>query len=228
VRSLRRLYDWVLHWADTPYGTPALFLTAFIESSFFPAPHDVLFFALVFARRERAFYYAAVCTIGSVMGGMCGYFLGHEFFAIVNYIVAFVVGKGIWYGLAHEGARVVTEAGFTFYAYPAGSPYESDTSLFLWVQQLYDRNEFMAVFTAAFTPIPYTVFTVAGGYFDIPFSTLVLASVLGRGVRFFGVSVLLWKFGPPMKRFIEKYFDWLSILFVVLIVLGFLIMKYVI
>ncbi|MCX6355431.1 MAG: DedA family protein [Candidatus Aureabacteria bacterium] len=227
MRSLRPLYDWVLHWADTPYGTPALFLISFIESSFFPVPPDVLFFALVFAHRERAFYYAAICTVGSVMGGMFGYYLGHEFFAVVNYIVAFVVGKAIWYGIAHEGARVVTEAGFTFYAYPVGSTYESDTSLFLWVQQLYDQNEFMAVFIAGFTPIPYKVFTVAAGYFNIPFSTLVLASILGRGGRFFGVSLLLWVFGPPIKRFIEKYFDWISVLFVVLIVLGFLIMNYV-
>ncbi|MCX6340060.1 MAG: DedA family protein [Candidatus Aureabacteria bacterium] len=226
MHLLRRLYDWVLHWAHTPYGTPALFLLAFAESSFFPVPPDVLLIALVFARRERAFYYAAVCTIGSVLGGMFGYYLGHEFFSIVNYIVAFVVGKSVWYGVAHEGARVVNEAGFAFYAYPAGSPYVSDTSVFLKVKQLYDQNAFMAVFTAAFTPIPYKVFTIAGGYFQIPFSTLVTASILGRAGRFFGVSILLWKFGPPMKRFIEKYFDWLSILFVVLIILGFLAMKY--
>ena len=226
MHILRRLYDWVLHWAHTPYGTPALFLLAFTESSFFPVPPDVLLIALVFARRERAFYYATICTVGSVLGGMFGYFLGHEFFGIINQIVAFVVGKGLWYGVAHEGARVVNEAGFTFYAYAHGSPFSSDTSVFLRVKDLYDQNAFLAVFTAAFTPIPYKVFTVAGGYFRIPFMTLVTASLLGRAGRFFGVSILLWIFGPPVKRFVEKYFDWLSILFVVLIVLGFLAMKY--
>lgn len=228
MHLLRRLYDWVLHWAHTPYGTPALFLLAFSESSFFPVPPDVLLIALVFARRERAFYYATICTVGSIIGGMFGYFLGHEFFGVINQIVAFVVGKGLWYGVAHEGARVVTEAGFTFYAYAPGSPFASDTSVFLKVKDLYDQNAFLAIFTAAFTPIPYKVFTIAGGYFQIPFMTLVTASIFGRGGRFFAVSILLWIFGPPVKRFVEKYFDWLSILFVVLIVLGFLVVKYVI
>ena len=64
MHILRRLYDWVLHWAHTPYGTPALFLLAFTESSFFPVPPDVLLIALVFARRERPFYYATICTEG--------------------------------------------------------------------------------------------------------------------------------------------------------------------
>lgn len=227
MHALRRLYDWVLHWADTPHGTAALFLLAFTESSFFPVPPDVLLIALVFSRRDKAFFYASVCTVGSVLGGMFGYLLGHEFFGPVNHVVAFVVGKGLWYGVAHEGARVVTEAGFSFYAYPPGSPFASDTSVFLRVKDLYDRNAFMAVFTAAFTPIPYKVFTVAGGYFGIPFMTLVGASLLGRAGRFMLVAALLWWFGPPVKRFVEKYFDLLSIVFVVLVVLGFAAMKYV-
>lgn len=226
MRWLRRLYDWVLHWANTPHGTIALFILAFSESSFFPVPPDVLLIALVFSRRDKAFFYATVCTVGSVLGGMFGYYLGHEFFGVVNQIVAFVVGKGLWYGVAHEGARIVKEAGFTFYAYPAGSPFTSDTSVFLRVKALYDQNAFMAVFTAAFTPIPYKVFTIAGGYFGIPFSTLVSASILGRAGRIFLVSIMLWWFGPPVKKFVEKYFDLLSIVFVVLIVLGFVAMKY--
>ncbi len=226
MHLVRRLYDWVLHWAHTPYGTPALILLAFSESSFFPVPPDVLLIALVFARRSRAFYYATICTLASVVGGMFGYYLGHEFFGVVSRIVAFIVGKGTWYGVAHEGARVVREAGFIFYGYPSGSPYWSDSSVFLKVKDLYDQNAFLAVFTAAFTPIPYKVFTIAGGYFGIPFMTLVTASVLGRAGRFFCVSTLLWIFGPPVKRFVEKYFDLLSIVFVVLMVLGFLAMKY--
>lgn len=226
MHILRRLYDWVLHWAHTPYATAALVVLAFTESSFFPVPPDVLLIALVLSRPNRAFFYATVCTVASVVGGMFGYYLGHEFFGIVNYIVAFVVGKSTWYGVAHEGARVVVESGFTFYGYPKESPFARDGSVFLLVKQLYDQNAFMAVFTAAFTPIPYKVFTVAGGYFGIPFSTLVVASVLGRAGRFFAVSVLLWWFGEPVKRFIDKYFNLLSFLLVVMVILGFLAMKY--
>jgi len=116
-------------------------------------------------------------------------------------------------------------SGVDFFRYAAGSPYADDTSIFLKVKAMYDDNAFLAVFTAAFTPIPYKVFTVAGGYFDIPLWTLVLASATGRSMRFFLVAGLLWAFGPPMKRFIDKYFDWLALAFMVLLVGGFVVLK---
>ncbi len=74
---LRRLYNWTLHWADTPYGTPALFILAFAESSVFPIPPDVLLVALALGRRQRALHYALICSIGSVAGGTFGYLLGY-------------------------------------------------------------------------------------------------------------------------------------------------------
>jgi membrane protein YqaA with SNARE-associated domain len=73
---VRRLYDWVLAWADTPYGAPALFILAFAESSFFPIPPDVLLIALAVAAPTRAFSFALICTAGSVTGGMAGYAIG--------------------------------------------------------------------------------------------------------------------------------------------------------
>lgn len=223
---IRRLYNWVLHWADTPYGPIALFILAFAESSFFPIPPDVLLIALALSCRKRAFRYATICTIGSVLGGMLGYYIGHEFFGIVNQIVAFVVGKSAWYGVAHDGAIVQTFSGFQFYWYEKGSQYAGDSSIFLLVKAKYDHNAFLAVFSAAFTPIPYKVFTIAGGYFRIPFMTLVSASILGRGARFFLVSLLLYRFGPQVKLLIEKYFNLATLLLFILGVLGFLAVKY--
>lgn len=222
---VRRLYDWVLHWADTPYGAIALFILAFTESSFFPVPPDVLLIALVLGRRNKAFFYAAVCAVGSVLGGMFGWYLGREFFGPVNSIVAWIVGQSTWYGTPGEGAELVTLSGFDFYRYAAGSALADHGSVFLKVKALYDENAFMAVFTAAFTPIPYKVFTIAGGYFDISLWTLVLGSAIGRSARFFLVAGLLWAFGAPMKRFIDKYFDWLALAFMVLLIGGFLILK---
>ena len=73
---VRRLYDWVLGWADTPYGAPALFILAFAESSFFPIPPDVLLIALAVAVPTRAFRFALICTAGSVAGGVAGYAIG--------------------------------------------------------------------------------------------------------------------------------------------------------
>ena len=79
MRLLRKLYDWVLHWAETPYGAPALFLVAFAESSFLPIPPDVLLIALGLSLPRKAFRYALICTAGSVLGGAFGYLLGWQF-----------------------------------------------------------------------------------------------------------------------------------------------------
>ena len=87
---LRKLYDWVLHWAETPYGTWALFLLAFTESSFFPIPPDILLIALAVAIPRKAFKYALVCSLGSVLGGCFGYLIGWQFMAgIGEKIIAF-------------------------------------------------------------------------------------------------------------------------------------------
>jgi membrane protein YqaA with SNARE-associated domain len=93
---LRRIYDWVLHWADTPYGTWALFLLAFAESSFFPIPPDVLLIALCVARPGKSFTYASVSAAGSVLGGCLGYLIGWQFMTSV--------GEGIvaFYGLTEK------------------------------------------------------------------------------------------------------------------------------
>lgn len=99
---LRRLYDWVLHWAATPYGTWALFLLAFAESSFFPIPPDVLLIAMCVARPEKSFKFALVCSFGSIIGGCLGYLIGWQFMASVgSRIVDF-------YGLTDKVAYIET------------------------------------------------------------------------------------------------------------------------
>ena len=81
---LRRLYDWVLRWAGTPYGGWVLFAVAFIESSFFPIPPDVLLMALSFSIPKKAFRYAAICTVGSVLGGIFGWVIGLKFYDLIG------------------------------------------------------------------------------------------------------------------------------------------------
>jgi membrane protein YqaA with SNARE-associated domain len=99
---LKRLYNWVLHWADSPYGGWALFLLAFSESSFFPIPPDVLLIALAVGKPERSLKYAAICTAGSVIGGVAGYIIGWQFMA--------GVGEKIvdFYGLTEKVAYIGT------------------------------------------------------------------------------------------------------------------------
>ena len=99
---LKRLYDWVLHWAETPYGGWALFLLAFCESSFFPIPPDVLLIALAVGKPEKSLKYAAVCTAGSILGAVGGYIIGWQFMAGVGVkIVDF-------YGLTEKVAYIET------------------------------------------------------------------------------------------------------------------------
>ncbi|MHB1194322.1 MAG: YqaA family protein [Longimicrobiales bacterium] len=193
---MRRLYDWVLHWADTPYGPAALFALAFAESSFFPIPPDPLLIALCLGAPARSLRFAAICTAGSVLGGMVGY----------------AIGAGAWHMVDQW-----------FFAFVPGVTPEA----FEMVRGLYDRYDFWAVFIAGLTPIPYKVFTLSGGVFGINFATFVVASVLSRALRFFAVAGLIYKFGPPIARFIDKYFDLLAVAFVVLLVGGFLVIKFV-
>lgn len=190
---LRNLYDWVLHWAKTPYGMWALFLLAFSESSFFPIPPDILLIALAVAIPRKSLRYALICSLGSVLGGCFGYLIGWQFMAgIGERIIAF-------YGL---------------------------TPKYDYIQNLYLSYDAWAIGIAGFTPIPYKVFTIAAGAFNINFTVFILASLVSRSARFFLVGGLIYIFGPSIQAFIDKYFNILAIGFTVLLVAGFVIVKY--
>ena len=189
---VRRLYNWTVGWADRPGGAWALFAIAFVESSFFPIPPDVLLLALCVGAATKSFRFALICSVGSVLGGMFGYLLGYAAWNAV------------------EGIFI---------------PYVFSQALFNQVQGLYHQNAFLAIVTAAFTPIPYKVFTVAAGVFEVNFLTLVSASVVGRSARFFLVAAILYYFGPPVKRLIEKHFDRFAWALLVLGIGGFLALK---
>ncbi len=105
-------------------------------------------------------------------------------------------------------------------------PYIFSQGVFDQVQQLYEGNAFVAILTAAFTPIPYKVFTIAAGVFNVGFGTLVVASLLGRSARFLLVAGTIYLFGTQVKALIEKYFDWVTWLFLILLVGGFAVVRY--
>ena len=190
---LRNLYDWTMQWSRTRYAPYALFGVAFIESSFFPVPPDVLLIAMVVADRKKWLRFSFICTAGSVCGALFGYAIGWWFYE--------AIGKPII--IAYKLESVVRLVG-----------------------QKYAENAFLTVFTAAFTPIPYKVITIAAGLFKISIATLVVASIIGRAGRFYLVAGALHVFGAKIERSIEKYFDVLSIIFVVLLITGFVLLKY--
>jgi membrane protein YqaA with SNARE-associated domain len=179
--------------AAKPGALWTLFGIAFVEASVFPLPPDIMLIPLAALRRERAFLAAAVCTLGSVMGGVLGYAIGHGFMDVVG-----------WRIVQLYNAQVAWQQ----------------------VVELY-RGEFGAWFllAAAFTPIPYKVATIAAGATAMPLVPFVGLSLLGRGARFFLIAALLWAFGPVIRRGIERYFDYLALGFVLLLVLGFVALR---
>ncbi len=189
---LRRLYDRCMVWISGRHGEWILFLIAFVESSFFPIPPDVFLIAMCVALPAKCFRYAAICSIGSVLGGAFGYGLGYWFMD--------GIGMSIidWYGLSQRYGQV---------------------------QEYFRQYDVWIVGTAGFTPIPYKLFTITAGFVQSNFLTFMLVSLLARSARFFLVAGLIWKFGPQIRNFINRYFNILSIAFVVLLVGGFLLIK---
>ena len=192
VGWIRQIYDRCLLWVQSPTGVWALFFIAVAESSFFPIPPDIFLMVLCIAVPRKAFRYAAICSVGSVLGGMLGYGLGMGFM--------YTIGVKIleWYGL-HDKYEVV--------------------------KGLYQQYDALAVGAAGFTPLPYKLFTITAGAFKINFLTFVLISILSRSARFFLVAGFIYKFGAPVRHFIERYFNLLTIAFFVLLVGGFLVIK---
>ncbi len=190
---LRRLYDWVIGWADRPGGIWALFVLAFCESSFFPIPPDVLLIALAVGAPAKSFRFALVCSAGSVIGGVMGYIIGWQFMDIAG-------GKIIsFYGLTDQVDYIAT---------------------------LFRKWDAWAVAIAGFTPIPYKLFTIAAGAFDMNFPVFLISSAASRSLRFVLVAAMIYYFGAGIRNFIEKYFNLLATTFTVLLVAGFAAIKF--
>lgn len=118
MKLLKTLYNWVLHWAHTPYGTPALFGIAFAESSFFPVPPDVLQIALSISRPKRSFFYASVSSVASVLGGIAGYAIGVYLMSLVGWPILHFYGLEAQYDhvkilFQKYDALAIAIAGFT-------------------------------------------------------------------------------------------------------------------
>jgi membrane protein YqaA with SNARE-associated domain len=192
----------VLGWSESRWGEVALFVLAFAESSFFPVPPDVLLIALCLGRPRRALRYALICTVGSVLGGMGGYAIGYF----------------LWQTAAG------TPTGLAQWCFDHLFTVEQ----FDGVQETFRKWDFWAIFTAGFTPIPYKLFTIAAGVFRLNLPMFVVASIVSRGLRFFLIAWLIRRFGPPIKLFIDKYFNLLALVFTVLLIGAFVLVKYLI
>lgn len=213
---VRRLYDWVLHWAATPHGMLALFVIAFIESSFFPIPPDVLLVALAVATPFKWKRIALVCTVGSVLGGLFGYLIGYVAWDSIGVPVLETVARVNF--VEHNG-----RADLELPAYLTQNFGDQLGGKYLF--EAYDKWNSWIVFIFGLTPLPYKLVTITAGVAKVNLPIFIGASIFARALRFFAVAWIISKWGATAKQFIDKYFNLLATLFVVLLIGGFAIIK---
>jgi membrane protein YqaA with SNARE-associated domain len=191
---LRRTYDWMMQSARHKQAPQALFIVSFVESSFFPIPPDVMLVPMVLADRTKAWTYAAIATVGSVIGGIAGYAIGFYLFELIGGPIL------KFYGYAdrfQEFANLFNEWG-------------------VWI-----------LIIKGMTPFPYKVLTILAGATHMNVIAFMVASVIARAMRFYLVAGLLYWFGPPIRDFIEKRLSLVTTVFVVLLVGGFVALRFV-
>ncbi len=190
---LRRLYDWTISLAEHPRALWVLAIVAFIESSVFPIPPDVLMIPMILARPSRAWVIAGVALVASVLGGLLGYAIGALAYESLGQPILEALGKA--------------------------DKMEAFNTRF-------NDFGFWAVLTAGVTPFPYKVITIMSGWTGMPLVTFIATSILARALRFFLVAWLLWKFGAPIRDFIERRLGLMFILFVIILAGGFYAVKF--
>jgi len=172
-----------------------LAIVSFVESSFFPIPPDVMVVPMVISKKNDFIKIFLITTIFSVLGGMLGYLIGAFFFEFGAHIMSF-------YGYEDKLSKIK--------------------------ENLVNSNGFYAwlgvLFLAGFTPLPYKVFTIASGLIGFNFLIFVLISLISRGLRFFIVSYLSYKFGDLFNEYMDKHGSkWFTIIGILIVIIGLII-----
>ena len=171
---IKKLYDKCVIWAGYKYAKQILAIEAFIESSFFPIPPDVMIIPMVISKRNEFIRIALIATIFSVLGALFGYYIGYSLNEIAVKIFEF-------YGYEYSDAfkeKFITGGGFK-----------------AWLGIL---------FTAGFTPLPFKLLTISSGIIHFNLITFIFICIVTRGLRFFLVAYLTHKFGQKIGPFLDK------------------------
>ena len=185
MNFLKKTYNWTLEKAQHKNAKWYLSLISFGESSFFPIPPDILLIPMALASKANALFYAFICTLFSVLGGILGYAIGYFFYNSVGiYIVDF---------------------------------YHLENSFNIF-ESYYKEFGILIVLGAGITPFPYKFITIASGVFGLNIFLFIIVSIIGRGLRFYLIAILLYFFGEKIKLIIDKYFNILTIVFFILLV----------
>ncbi len=172
-----------------------LAIVSFVESSFFPIPPDVMVIPMVISKKNDFIKIFLITTIFSVLGGMLGYLIGAFFFEFGAHIMSF-------YGYEDKLSKIKENL-------------VSSDGFYAWLGVL---------FLAGFTPLPYKVFTIASGLIGFNFLIFVLISLISRGLRFFIVSYLSYKFGDLFNEYMDKHGSkWFTIIGILIVIIGLII-----
>lgn len=192
MKLFTRLYERVMQWSVHPMAPRYLAGLSFAESSFFPVPPDVMLAPMSLANPARAWRFALITMLASVLGGITGYLLGY---LAIDWLEPVIREVGYW------DKYQQTQHWFTEWG--------------IWV-----------VFVAGFSPIPYKLFTISAGALSMAFVPFVLASLVGRGMRFYLVAGFMVWGGPRMEPLLKKYMDVIGWLLVVLLVTGYIVYRW--
>ena len=192
MNLFRSLYNWTLKKAEHKYSSWVLSIVSFSESSFFPIPPDVLLIPMIIAKKTKAWTYALICTLSSVLGGVAGYAIG---FFLFNSIGILIVE---FYHLSNS---------------------------FNTFENYYKEYGILIVLGAGFTPFPFKFITIASGVFSLNIFLFILTALVARGLRFYLLASLLFIFGEKIKILIDKYFNILAVLFFILLLGSFMVIK---
>ena len=186
---IKKLYDKCIVWAGYKYAKQILAIEAFIESSFFPIPPDVMIIPMVISKKNEFIRIALIATIFSVLGALFGYYIG--------------------YSLNEIAIKI-----FEFYGYEYSSAFKEKFSsgggFKTWLGIL---------FTAGFTPLPFKLLTISSGIIHFNLLSFILICIVTRGLRFFLVAYLTYKFGQKIGPFLDKQGAKWSIIIAIIIIL---------
>ena len=188
---IKKLYDKCVAWAGYRYAKPILAIEAFIESSFFPIPPDVMIIPMVISKKNEFIRIALIATIFSVLGALFGYYIGFSLNEVTTKIFEF-------YGYEYSDSfkeKFTTGGGF-----------------FAWLGILV---------TAGFTPLPFKLLTISSGIIHFDLISFIFICIVTRGLRFFLVAYLSYKYGAKIGPFLEKSgTKWSTIIAGIIIIIG--------
>ena len=189
---IKKIYDKCVSWAGNKYAKPLLAFEAFIESSFFPIPPDVMIIPMVVAKKNEFLRIASIATIFSVLGALFGYFIGYVFFN--------EIGAKIFEIYGYENPNFLKET------------FSTKGGFFSWLGIL---------FTAGFTPLPFKLLTISSGFINFNLFFFIIICVVTRGLRFFLISFLTYRYGERFGPFLEKQgVKWSIIITFFVLILG--------